>query len=94
MANAGSGKTHVLVDRVVRLLLAGHAPQSILCLTFTKAAAAEMSLRLFRLLASWIALDDARLTEKLKQLGLESVTPADLARARRLFATRSKRRVA
>lgn len=86
MANAGSGKTHVLVNRVVRLLLAGHAPQNILCLTFTKAAAAEMSLRLFRLLASWIAYDDARLAEELQQLGVEHVTPDILARARRLFA--------
>ena len=86
MANAGSGKTHVLVNRVVRLLLAGHAPQSILCLTFTKAAAAEMSLRLFRLLASWIACNDAELTAELQQLGLDHVTPQDLARARRLFA--------
>src|SRR5262249_4376383 len=45
-ANAGSGKTHVLVDRVIRLLLAGTEPQRILCLTFTKAAAAEMNRRL------------------------------------------------
>ncbi|MFT3673784.1 double-strand break repair helicase AddA [Aestuariivirga sp.] len=86
MANAGSGKTHVLVNRVVRLLLAGNAPQSILCLTFTKAAAAEMSIRLFRLLASWIACDDDQLTAELQQLGLDHVTPQDLARARRLFA--------
>ncbi len=86
MANAGSGKTHVLVNRVVRLLLAGNAPESILCLTYTKAAATEMSLRLFKLLASWVAHDDARLTEELVQLGLHDVTRDDLARARRLFA--------
>jgi ATP-dependent helicase/nuclease subunit A len=87
MANAGSGKTHVLVDRVVRLLLAGFAPQSILCLTFTKAAAAEMSLRLFKLLSSWIALDDAALVHELKKLGATDVGPMGLAQARRLFAT-------
>ena len=87
MANAGSGKTHVLVDRVVRLLLAGFAPQSILCLTFTKAAAAEMSLRLFKLLSSWIALDDAALVHELRKLGATDVGPMGLAQARRLFAT-------
>ncbi len=86
MANAGSGKTHVLVNRVVRLMLAGFAPQGILCLTFTKAAAAEMSLRLFNLLASWIALDDKELATRLSDLGVVRVKPADLARARRLFA--------
>ncbi|MBK8770136.1 MAG: double-strand break repair helicase AddA [Rhizobiales bacterium] len=86
MANAGSGKTHVLVNRVVRLLLAGCTPESILCLTFTKAAAAEMSLRLFKLLASWIGLSDAQLAAALTELGLEQVSPVELARARRLFA--------
>ena len=58
-ANAGSGKTQVLVDRVVRLLLQGAEPQSILCLTYTKAAAAEMANRLTRThgiftLARWV----------------------------------------
>ncbi len=86
MANAGSGKTHVLVNRVVRLMLAGFAPQGILCLTFTKAAAAEMSLRLFNLLAGWIALADDELAARLTALGMARVQPADLARARRLFA--------
>ncbi len=46
-ANAGSGKTHVLTQRVIRLLLDGLPPSKILCLTFTKAAAANLSLRLF-----------------------------------------------
>ena len=86
MANAGSGKTHVLVNRVVRLLLAGNAPQSILCLTFTKAAAAEMAERLSGLLAGWISLDDAALRQELAALGETEMTPARLARARRLFA--------
>ncbi len=87
MANAGSGKTHVLVDRVVRLLLKGFPPQSILCLTFTKAAAAEMSLRLFKLLSSWIARNDHELKAELESLGATGVGAADLAQARRLFAT-------
>ena len=57
-ANAGSGKTHVLAQRVVNLLLAGVAPEKILCLTFTKAAAANMSKRVFDTLARWTNLDD------------------------------------
>ncbi len=64
-ANAGSGKTHVLVNRVVRLLLNGTAPERILCLTYTKAAAAEMSDRLFDELAGWIALNDRQLMERI-----------------------------
>jgi len=46
-ANAGSGKTRVLVDRVSRILLGGTEPEDILCLTYTKAAASEMQERLF-----------------------------------------------
>src|SRR5215468_5931252 len=53
-ANAGTGKTHVLTLRVLRLLLAGTPPERILCLTFTKAAAAEMSKRVFDRLAGWV----------------------------------------
>ena len=64
-ANAGSGKTHVLVNRVVRLMLNGTAPERILCLTYTKAAAAEMSDRLFRELAGWIALSDDELIDRI-----------------------------
>ena len=52
-ANAGSGKTRVLTDRVARLLLDGVQPQHILCLTYTKAAASEMQNRLFRRLGDW-----------------------------------------
>src|ERR1700742_3012020 len=58
-ANAGSGKTHVLVQRVIRLLLSDVAPEKILCLTFTKAAAANMAERVFTTLGHWITLDDA-----------------------------------
>ena len=85
-ASAGSGKTHVLVDRVIRLLLDGAAPDAILCLTFTKAAAAEMSNRLFQRLSGWVALDDQALTLTLNTLGVAHVTEEVRARARRLFA--------
>ena len=64
-ANAGSGKTRVLTDRVARLLLAGVGPQHILCLTYTKAAASEMQNRLFRRLGEWAMLDDAPLRSEL-----------------------------
>src|ERR1700726_4541827 len=57
-ANAGSGKTHVLAQRVINLLLAGVAPEKILCLTFTKAAAANMAKRVFDTLGRWTTLDD------------------------------------
>ena len=59
-ANAGSGKTHVLVNRVIRLLLDGVKPEKILCITFTKAAAANMAERVFAQLGHWVALDDTR----------------------------------
>ena len=60
-ANAGSGKTHVLAQRVIRLLLDGVDPAKILCITFTKAAAANMANRVFDELRRWTALDDAEL---------------------------------
>ena len=88
-ANAGSGKTYLLVNRVIRLLLDGAAPESLLCLTYTKAAAAEMRSRLFERLARWIDLDDAQLLEYIRQPdGLNHADfPADeLSRARQLFA--------
>src|SRR5438309_7164311 len=67
-ANAGSGKTHVLAQRVIRLMLDGADPAKILCLTFTKAAAANMANRIFRTLAKWIALDDDALDEAIEDL--------------------------
>ncbi|PZQ97702.1 MAG: double-strand break repair helicase AddA [Cereibacter sphaeroides] len=87
-ANAGSGKTRVLTDRVARLLLSGVEPQRILCLTYTKAAASEMQNRLFRRLGSWAMMDAARLSEELVALGIEAnqIGPGALAAARRLFA--------
>ena len=86
-ANAGSGKTRVLTDRVARLLLKGVQPQHILCLTYTKAAASEMQNRLFKRLGEWAMLDDAALTEALVDLGADDViSPDRLPRARTLFA--------
>ena len=86
-ANAGSGKTRVLTDRVARLLIDGVDPQSILCLTYTKAAAGEMQNRLFHRLGEWAMKDDVALGEALAALGLETGLPPErLARARTLFA--------
>lgn len=86
-ANAGSGKTKVLTDRVARLLLAGTEPQKILCLTYTKAAAAEMQNRLLKRLGDWAMLPDRALRAQLTALGEIGAIDADtLARARRLFA--------
>ncbi|WP_120499997.1 double-strand break repair helicase AddA [Roseovarius sp. EL26] len=86
-ANAGSGKTRVLTDRVARLLLDQVDPQHILCLTYTKAAASEMQNRLFKRLGEWAMLNDPDLTDALQVLGYESaITSQILADARRLFA--------
>jgi len=85
-ANAGSGKTHVLTQRVIRLLLAGARPSAILCLTYTKAAASEMSNRVFERLAEWAVLADAELEERIARIEGKSPQPAKLAEARRLFA--------
>lgn len=85
-ANAGSGKTRVLVDRVTRLLLMGTRPSGILCLTFTKAAAAEMQLRLTERLGKWTTLTDDSLKADLFELLGRSVRDSDMDAARRLFA--------
>ncbi|HEY1545430.1 MAG TPA: double-strand break repair helicase AddA [Xanthobacteraceae bacterium] len=85
-ANAGAGKTHVLALRVIRLLLAGTDPMKILCITFTKAAAANMSARVFDTLSHWIALDDEALDREMRGIGETVIGPARRARARRLFA--------
>ncbi|MBX9746118.1 MAG: UvrD-helicase domain-containing protein, partial [Hyphomonadaceae bacterium] len=82
-ANAGSGKTKVLVDRIARLLLQGSRPSAFLCITYTKAAAAEMQRRLFERLGSWCVADDAALAAELAKLGEGG---ADLGKARALFA--------
>ena len=85
-ANAGSGKTHVLAQRVIRLLLRGVEPARILCITFTKAAAANMANRVFDRLAAWTALDDRALDQAMKEIGVRGIDAALRARARQLFA--------
>jgi len=85
-ANAGSGKTHVLAQRVLRLLLGGAPPSRILCLTFTKAAAANMADRVFKTLAQWTRLSDEDLSAAIVASGAEAPDPPRLAFARRLFA--------
>lgn len=86
-ANAGSGKTRVLTDRVIRLMLDGAEPGAILSITFTKAAAAEMSNRLFQRLGEWAALPDRELRRNLVDLaGEETGGGFPLDEARRLFA--------
>src|SRR5437763_8569720 len=84
-ASAGTGKTQVLTARVLRLLLQGARPESILCLTFTKAAAAEMANRIGARLAKWVRLKDSQLATDLDHLG-ESTDPVTRERARQLFA--------
>ena len=88
-ANAGSGKTKVLIDRVARLLLRGAEPDQILCVTYTKAAANEMLSRLFERLGRWSVMDTDRLQSELQRLeGREGeiYSPDELRRARMLFA--------
>ncbi len=84
-ANAGSGKTHVLTQRVIRLLLAGTPPAKILCLTFTKAAAAQMATRVFRTLSDWTMMEDRELRNAIVLTGAPTPTSVDLVAARRLF---------
>ncbi|WP_044561914.1 double-strand break repair helicase AddA [Azospirillum sp. B4] len=85
-ASAGTGKTKVLTDRVVRLMLAGTPPGRILCLTFTKAAAAEMANRIAERLASWAVMADGDLTQALADLNGRPPTRDEVLTARRLFA--------
>src|SRR3954453_22430194 len=85
-ANAGSGKTHVLVQRVIRLLLAGVPPEKILCITFTKAAAANMAERVFTTLGHWVTLDDTALDAAIRAVGIPHPTAKLRRDARKLFA--------
>jgi ATP-dependent helicase/nuclease subunit A len=85
-ANAGSGKTHVLVQRVIRLLLGNVAPEKILCITFTKAAAANMAERVFSTLGHWVTLDDNALDDAIREVGLARPNAKMRLRARELFA--------
>jgi ATP-dependent helicase/nuclease subunit A len=85
-ASAGTGKTQVLSARVLRLLLQeGVGPGQILCLTFTKAGAAEMATRVNEVLANWVRMPDTELAAQLHAIG-STASPATLARARTLFA--------
>lgn len=86
-ANAGSGKTHVLVQRVIRLLLAGVPPEKILCLTFTKAAAANMAERVFTTLGHWVTLDDNALDDAIRDAGIAHPNTRLRKSARELFAS-------
>src|SRR5712691_12425882 len=85
-ANAGSGKTHVLAQRVIRLLLDGVDPGKILCITFTKAAAANMANRVFDELRRWTALDHVALAAAIKRISDIEPDAARRTLARRLFA--------
>ena len=84
-ANAGSGKTRVLTDRVARLLLEGVSPQHILCLTYTKAAAGEMQNRLFKRLGIWAMQDADQLAAELQELGIDRQIDKDQIRKARTF---------
>ena len=85
-ANAGTGKTHVLTTRVLHLLLVDTPPDRILCLTYTKAAAAEMSKRVFDWLGTWVTLGDEALSIELERLLGREPNGQELQRARQLFA--------
>jgi ATP-dependent helicase/nuclease subunit A len=85
-ANAGSGKTHVLVQRVIRLLLEGVPPEKILCITFTKAAAANMAERVFSTLGHWVTLGDEALDAAIREAGIPHVNAKLRKAARKLFA--------
>ncbi len=85
-ASAGSGKTKVLSDRVLNLLLTGTPPEKILCLTFTRTAAAEMANRIADRLAKWASMEEPELAEELTKLAGTSPDAKKIAKARRLFA--------
>src|SRR5690606_6591886 len=85
-ANAGSGKTYVLTARVLRLLVSGAQAEQILCLTYTKAAAAEMRSRVAARLGKWALASDEELIHDLTELSGAPPTPAMRLRARSLFA--------
>src|ERR1700688_4505223 len=86
-ATAESGKTHVLVQRVIRLLLDGVQPEKILCITFTKAAAANMAERVFTTLGHWVTLDDDALDTAIRDAGIAHQTERLRKAARELFAS-------
>src|SRR5580700_3864610 len=85
-ASAGTGKTKVLTDRLLALMLSGADPARLLCLTFTRAAAAEMANRVNARLAAWTTLPPGRLAQELTDLTGAMPQDETLARARQLFA--------
>jgi len=85
-ASAGTGKTHVLTARVLRLMLTGTAPENIICLTFTKAAAAEMTNRIFKELGAWTLMQDDQLRAEINSRTEEDADAHMLNNARQLFA--------
>src|SRR5262249_35072720 len=85
-ANAGSGKTHVLVQRVIRLLLADVPPEKILCITFTKAGAANMAERVFTTLGHWVTLGEDGLDAQMREAGIPHPSATLRRKARQLFA--------
>ena len=84
LIDRSTGKTHVLVQRVIRLLLNGVPPEKILCITFTKAAAANMAERVFSTLGHWITLDDAALDAAILAAGVTRPGPSLRMRAREM----------
>ena len=86
-ANAGTGKTRVLTNRILRLLIDGAKASDILAVTYTRAAASEMRDRLYGMLAKWAVISDSALEKALKDIGIEEPVSAQLERARMLFAT-------
>lgn len=84
-ASAGTGKTKVLTDRLLRLLLKGTLPNKILCLTFTNAAANEMHERIYQKISNWAVISDAELRSELQDLGYDSFTPGDIKSAKNLL---------
>ena len=85
-ANAGTGKTRVLTNRILRLLINGAAVSDILAVTYTRAAAAEMRNRLFDTLSRWAVIAETALTDEIMAMGIDRPSQEQLARSRRLFA--------
>jgi len=85
-ASAGTGKTKVLIDRVLRLLIGGIQPEKILCITFTKAAASEMQNRINEKLSEWVIATDEELYGQVKKLIKQKPDNETLTKARTLFA--------